>query len=263
MKIWVQLVASSGRLPRFLQVVQAQCDTAANPGTQVTVSGSPHGALGDQHAAFLHFDAHDILRLMHERVRGHGYDVYAMGNSLDPAVDALREILDIPVVSSLHAGCSIALTLGDRIGIVATNPKFGLIYRRLLDGYGLGPKLGGVGALEVIRPADLDAGFDDVAAALQIIEHVDSVAKELVAKGAEVLIVPGPIGSVLAKGGVTQMRGATVIDLYASLVKVSEAMGYLSAHCGMKPSRLGRYQAPSKEAYQEAIRVYGLNGPGH
>ena len=51
-----------------------------------------------------------------------------MGNSLDPALSVLRELLDIPVVSTLQAGCTAAMTLGGRIGVIATNTKFGMAY---------------------------------------------------------------------------------------------------------------------------------------
>ncbi|MDO8279210.1 MAG: aspartate/glutamate racemase family protein [Burkholderiaceae bacterium] len=261
MKIWLQLVSSAGRLPRFLKQVQAQCDGVANAGTQVSVSGTAHGALGDQHAAFLHCDAHDILKLMQDKVVGNGYDVYIMGNSLDPALQALRELLDIPVVSAMQVGCTAAMTLGDRIGVVATNAKFGMAYQRLIEGYGLGPKLAGIGGLKVMRPADLDAAFVDANEAGKIIEEVEASCRPLVAAGADVLLIPGPIGTILAHQGVTQILGATVIDLYPTAVKMAEGMGHLARHCGMKTSRLGLYQAPSEESRIEAKRLYGFGGP--
>lgn len=261
MKIWLQLVASAGRLPRFLQQAQAQCDAAASAGTQVIVSGTPHGALGDQHAAYLHCDAHDILRLMQERVAGQGFDVYVMGNSLDPSLQALRELLNIPVLSALQVSCSAAMTLGDRIGVVATNPKFGLVYRRLIESYGLGPKLVGIGSLKVMRPADLNAAFGNAAEGGKIVAEVKAACRPLVDAGADVLLVPGPIGTILAENGVTQIFGATVIDLYPTAVKFAEAHGHLARHCGMKTSRLGLYEDPSEESRREAARLYGFGAP--
>ncbi len=261
MKLWLQLVASAGRLPRFIAQAQAQCDSAANPGTQVTVSGSPHGALGDQHAAFLHCDAHDILHLMQQQVAGQGYDVYIMGNSLDPALHALRELLDIPVVSAFQVGCQVAMTLGDRIGVVATNPKFGLAYSRLVESYGLGPKLAGIGGLTVTRAADLDAAFDDRLVGARIVQEVEDACRPLVTTGADVLLVPGPIGTILAHQGVTRILGATLIDLYPTAVKIAEGIGYLARHRDMNTSRLGLYQSPSDESRREAARLYGFGGP--
>jgi len=258
MKIWLQLVASAGRLPRFLQECQAQCDRASAPGTQVTVSGTSHGALGDQHAVYLHCDAHEILQLMHRHVMHQGFDVYVMGNSLDPALQALRELLDIPVVSAFQVGCHAAMTLGDSIGVVATNPKFGLVYRRLVESYGLGPKLAGIGGLKVMRPADLDASFDDESEAANVVREVEIACRPLVDAGAEVLLVPGPIGTILAHAGVTQVHGATLIDLYPTATKIAEGMGHLARHCGMKTSRLGLYEAPSPESRGEAARLYGF-----
>lgn len=260
MKIWLQLVSSSGRLPRFLQNVQAQCDGAASASTQVTVSGTKHGALGDQHAAFLHCDAHEILKLMQDKIVGHGYNVYIMGNSLDPALSALRELLDIPVVSTLQVGCTVAMTLGDRIGVIATNTKFGMAYQRLIEGYGLGSKLAGISGLSVIRAADLDAAFEDENEAAKIIEAVEISSRSLIAAGADILLIPGPIGTILSQHSVTQILGATIIDLYPTAVKIAEAMGHLALHCGMKTSRLGLYEAPSEESRFEANRIYDFGG---
>lgn len=258
MNIWLQLVASQGRLSNFLAHVQAHCDEACGPGTRVTVSGTPNGALGDQHAAYLHLDAHDILRLMRERVQGKGYDVYAMGNSLDPALHPLRELLDIPVLSSMQVACSLAQMIGDRMAVIATNPKFGMVYTRLIEGYGFGDKLVGVGALEFERPGDMDAGFVDQAIAERMIEGVRNSARPLLDRGAEVLIVPGPIGTLLVKHGINEIQGAPVIDLYRSLVKVSEAVGYLASACGTRTSRRGLYQSPTPESLVEAAKKYGL-----
>ena len=260
MKIWLQLVASAGRLPRFLQECQAQCDRAAGAGTQVIVSGTTHGALGDQHAVYLHCDAHEILQLMHRHVLGQGFDAYVMGNSLDPALQPLRELLDIPVLSAFQVACSSAMTLGDRIGVVATNPKFGLAYRRLVESYGLGSRLAGIGGLAVMRPADLDASFDRPEEAARVVRQVELACRPLVDAGADVLLVPGPIGTILAHAGVTRIHGATLIDLYPTAVKMAEGMGYLARHCGMTPSRLGLYESPSAESRREAARLYGFGG---
>ena len=52
-----------------------------------------------------------------------GYDGVAISCFGDPAVKAARECVDIPVVGGFEPTMSIALGLGDRIGILAIMPE--------------------------------------------------------------------------------------------------------------------------------------------
>jgi hypothetical protein len=46
--------------------------------------GTAHGAIADQDATFLHFDADEIIRLALQEVTRSSIDVYGLANSLDP-----------------------------------------------------------------------------------------------------------------------------------------------------------------------------------
>ena len=192
MKIWYQLVSSSKRLPNFIAELTEQCARAAAPGTRVDVNGTPNGALGDHYASFLQLDALDIIKLMRTRVLGHDYQAYALANSLDPALDALREQLDIPVLSLMQVGCSLAPMLGDRFGVVVPNFKFAPMYRAVIESHGLSGKLAGIEPLGFDRISDHDAMFSDESAAEAGLREIDEVAGRLVAQGAEVILAPGP-----------------------------------------------------------------------
>jgi allantoin racemase len=260
-KIWFQLVSSRKRLPDFLDALQAQCDSVAAPGTIVEVRGTPNGALGDHYASFLHHDADEILRLLHTDVIGGGYTAYALANSLDPALDAIREQLDIPVLSVLQVGCSVAPMLGDSFGLIVPNPKFVPKYRALVTGYGLTSQLAGISPLTFDHIADHNAVFVDHHAAAATLARIEDCAGQLVAQGAEVVMAAGIVACLLHKHGVTELHGARVLDMYSTLVKVSEAMGYLAEHCGMTTSRTRRYQFPPAELMREAIATYKLDDP--
>jgi allantoin racemase len=258
-KIWFQLVSSRKRLPNFLDALQQQCDQVAAPGTVVEVQGTPNGALGDHYASFLHFDADEIIRLLHTRVRPGHYDVYALANSLDPALDALRESLDIPVLSVLEVGCAVAPMLGDRFGLIVPNSKFIPKYRDLVAGYGRERQLAGISPLQFDHIADHNAMFVDEAAAQHTLGVVSDCARELVDAGAEVVMAAGITACLLSKYRVTELHGARVLDMYSTLVKVSESMGYLAEHCGMTTSRVRRYKTPPSALVDEAVRTYRLD----
>ena len=261
MKIWFQLVSSRKRLPDFLDALQAQCDAVAAPGTVVDVRGTPNGALGDHYASFLHHDADEILRLLHTDVLGAGYDVYALANSLDPALDALREQLDVPVLSVMQVGCSVATMLGDRFGLIIPNGKFVPTYRDIVAGYGLERKLAGIAPLGFTTISDHNAVFRDEQAARITLDVISECARTLVDQGSEVVMAAGIVACLLHKHGVTELHGARVLDMYSTLVKVSEAMGYLAEHVGMTTSRVLRYQVPPAALMDEAIRTYRLDDP--
>ena len=259
MKLWFQLVSSPKRLPLFLDALRAQTSVVAGPDTEVVVSGTTEGALGDHYALFLHLDAHEIIRLARRQISGGEYDVYALANSLDPGLDALRELLDIPVLSLMQVGCSVACMIGDRFGVVVPNSKFIPAYQSIVEHHGFGSRLSGVRAMNFDHIASLDAMFGDETVAKRTVESFSSSAAELVAEGAEVVMAPGPVSCLLHRMGITEIAGGVkILDLYSTLVKVSEGVGYLAAHCGMTTSRRRKYQQPSPELIAEATRLHDL-----
>jgi allantoin racemase len=227
----------------------------------VHVRGTPNGALGDHYASFLHHDADEILRLLHTEVIGHGYGVYALANSLDPALDALREQLEVPVLSVMQVGCSIAPMLGDRFGLIIPNDKFVPKYRDVVESYGMSSKLAGISPLAFDRISDHNAMFVDDEAAARTYARIEACAAELTGQGAEVIMVAGIAASLLRKLDVREIHGARVLDMYSTLVKVSEALGYLAEHCGMTTSRMRRYRVPPPELMREAVQTYKLDDP--
>jgi allantoin racemase len=260
-KIWFQLVSSRKRLPDFLDTLQRQCDEVAATDTEVHVRGTPNGALGDHYATFLHHDADEILRLLHTDVLPGSYDVYALANSLDPALDALREQLDVPVLSVMQVGCSIAPMLGDRFGLIIPNEKFVPKYRDVVESYGMSSKLAGISPLAFDRISDHNAMFTDDEVAAHTYSRIEACAEDLVAQGSEVIMVAGITASLLRKLDVREIHGARVLDMYCTLVKVAEAMGYLADACGMTTSRLRRYRVPPVALIKEAVATYKLDDP--
>jgi allantoin racemase len=257
-RIWFQVVSSPNRLPAFLAALQQQVTRVAEPGTEVLVRGTQNGALGDQYATLLHYDADEILRLAHKEVVGRGYAAYGLANSLDPALDALRETLDMPVLSLMQVGCSVAAMLADGFGLVVPNEKFGPMYRRVVESHGFGDRLVGTRPLAFDHIASLDAMFTDEPVGTQTVERFAEIAATLVADGAEAVLAPGPVSCLLYQRGVTEVSGARIIDLYSTLLKVSEALAHLADHSGMTTSRRLRYRQPPAQILEEARRLYDL-----
>jgi allantoin racemase len=66
------------------------------------------------------------------RAQTSGYDVFALANSLDPGVVAVREVFDIPVVVQMEVSTSVACMTGEKFGVVATNEKAIPRYREIV-----------------------------------------------------------------------------------------------------------------------------------
>jgi allantoin racemase len=258
MRIRVQVVSSQENVPEFLVALQKQCESAADVDTEIDLRGTPHGALGDQYQSLLHFDTDVIVRQAYNEVRESDYDAYAMANSLDPGVGALREILDIPVLSVMEVGCSIATMLGEKFGVVVANDKFIPMYSSMIAGYGLGGRVAGIASTSFDHIPDIDRVFSDDSIAEKTIHEFERVVAQIADEGAEVVLPAGPVGCLLADRGIHDIDGVRVLDLYSSLVKFAEAMAYLGHECGVTTSRRRKYRKPPESLLREADRRYGI-----
>ena len=167
MRIWYQVVSSRKRLPSFLEEVQRQCDAVSSPGVTVEVRGTDHGGNGDQFYSVRHLHGAEMLQMAQREFAADRRDVYAMANCLDPVVDELREVLDAPVITFMEAGCFLASLVGDRIGIVAPNTKMVPRLTSIVEHYGYGRKLVGLGALNCDHIPEFDGMFADPALAAE------------------------------------------------------------------------------------------------
>ena len=159
-KIWFQLMASEQRSPGFISAVQHQLRQCVSPSTEVLVRGTTHGAFADQYRLLFHYDEREIITNGLQAQRD-GFDVFALGNSLDPGVVALREVLDIPVVVQMEVSCSVAMMTGEKFGVVATNTKSEPRYREIVHGYGLTSRLAGVDSVRFDHLPRIHEAFTD------------------------------------------------------------------------------------------------------
>ena len=148
-------MASEQRSSGFFSAVQKHLDDIVSPSSHVDVRGTTHGAYADQYRLLFHYDEREIIE-NGLRAQREGYDVFALGNSLDPGVTALREVLDIPVVVQMEVSCCVACMTGERFGIVATNDKSIPRYREIVHGYGLAWGRARRSRLRSIRPSSED-----------------------------------------------------------------------------------------------------------
>ena len=256
-RVWYQVLSSRAKTPEMFGVLQEHLDSLANQGTTVDIQGTAVGGFADQYSAFLHLDGARILDLALENFSGDSPpDVYAMANSLDPVVQGLREVLDVPVLTLMEVACSLAPSLGDRYGILVPNRKFYPMYRDLVASYGSASKLGAIDNLPYDRILDMRGIFaGDAGAADKCMSAVSDGFSRLGDRGADIVIVPGPVGMFLSHSGVTEFDGVRYLDAFGLLLKVAEG---IAAMPGLTTSRFWRYAKPPQALFEEALSEYDL-----
>jgi allantoin racemase len=256
-KIWFQLMASESRSPGFISAVQEQLDRVVSPGTEVVVRGTTHGAFSDQFRLLFHYDEREIitkgLQAQHE-----GFDVYAIGNSLDPGVTALREVLDIPVVVQMEVSSLVACMTGERFGIVATNEKFSPRYREIVRGYGLESRLVGVDSVQFDYLPRIHEGFTNPDVAASVVEAYKASARRLIACGADTIFGTGVHTTLAATAGLREVDGIVIQDTYALLARFAETAAAIRDYTGHWTSRGPLYARPSADILTRAGQMYDI-----
>lgn len=229
----------------MIESVQRLCDEAAAPGTVVEVHGTEHGALGDQYRLFLNYDAREVLEHAIEVRRNGGYDAFLLGNSLDPAVVELRELLDIPVLTFMEVACHTACMMGSRFGLISTNPRFVPRYLEMVAGYGLRDRFAGASAIDFSNVRALNDVFSDREAGRSCVDQILKAARQNLEQGAEVIIPTGPLTGLL------RMHQAL-------LVMGGEAMVKMKRLTGHHVSRRLLYEAPPQALLEQIAETRSI-----
>ncbi len=194
------------------------------------------------------------------RASNEGFNAVALGCFVDPVLDELREVLDIPVLGMAETAMHLACMLGRRFAVLTRTPSFSpKFHRELVTRYGLNGRCSGHYAF--------DCPFEEVVAGLDgdadsPISKLERVAETAVAEGAEVLLIGcGVLNLVAMQSGINQLAGASVLDVSGALMKMTETMVTLQRACGTTVSRAGIYQRPTEEELANALKIYALDQP--
>lgn len=72
-----------------------------------------------------------------KKIENQNYDGVFISCMADPAIDAAREILDIPVVAPCRISCAVAAELADKFSIITVVPSVIHTFENILRKYGL------------------------------------------------------------------------------------------------------------------------------
>lgn len=187
-----------------------------------------------------------------------GYDAVAVGCFFDPALQVLRSIVDIPVVSLAESCMTVATSVGRTFGLVTLCPDESGHLHSLARSYGFESRLAGI---EGLTPGIDEFALEDTggAAAREVVARFAQACRLLADQGAEVVIPgDGVLNEFLIRTGITQSAGLPVMDALGVLFHHAAMMVRLRRASGLETSRAHFYARPPQHMVDAARSFAGL-----
>lgn len=227
------------------ELIRAEAQRAAGPGTQIEVLTAPFGVAYIETRFEAMIGAYATAQVAAEHHAS--YDAVIVAAFGDPGLGGLREALPIPVTGLTEAALASAHLLGHRISIIAISQRIQAWYREVVESYGFGGRLVSIRALD--RP------LSGIGAVQQ--EHSDALkalAERAVDEdGADVIVLAGAPLAGLAR----TLRGqlpVPVVDGVSSAVRHVQTLVALQAGAHVRgsfappPAKPNRGLPPAIEA---------------
>ena len=163
----------------------------------------------------------------------------------DTGVDAVRTILDVPVVGICQAAMQAAAVVANRFSIITTLKRSVPALEHLVMKYGFDRMCGKVRAADV--PV-LDLENDETNAVQLIEKEIERALKEDDAEA----VVLGCAGMIDFSRALTNQFGVPVIEGVGAAVKLVEGLASLQ----IKTSQRGGYATPRQKAYTGILERY-------
>ena len=197
-----------------------------------------------------------------------GFDAVMITCFGDPMLWAIRQAVDIPVVSLGESSMLLATMMGHTFGVVAISPYTIYEMEHTIDKYGLRERSVGIRSTSESGDEQAEALID----ARRAIEAFKKVGRELIADGAEVLI-PGcglmspalrlaPGAEKEYPNGLIEVDGVPVADVMGDTIKMAETMVSLKRAGSCWISRKGLYAQATPRAKEFGQMVLQDDGPG-
>ena len=194
------------------------------------------------------------------RADAEGFDVAFITCGNDPAVEAARDLLRTPVVSSTESAMLLACTLGRRFGCVTFDDDSAVLVERNIRFFGLQHR-----ALPV-RPAR-SAGFyegcqrwfeDPEYLREQVIPRFEIAAQSLIADGADVVIGACGNFAALPYHGYAKVTGTEVpvLDAVASGAQMAGLIARQRRALGIATSKQRGYKGVSAEIAAQVLAPF-------
>lgn len=225
---------------RMTEMIRSSAEQAAAFGTEIVCEGLRRGPEYADCAYDGVIVSHELGQMVQADMRmTAGYDAYVVASFADPALDALRELTDKPVVGIAESALHFASFLGYKFAVINTLPRLERTFEDEVRRAGASDRLAVV-KLPPYRVSSFLESTEDAKAML-----VKTAREAIEQDGAEVIILAGGMLAGYA-GFLSAAIGAPVLDGVKCAVKMAEALAAL----GLTTSKIKTYAWPdAKKAY--------------
>lgn len=183
-----------------------------------------------------------------------GYDAVAISCFFDPGLREARSLVHIPVVSLCETSLFVAAAIGGRFGLIGLGPEQVFVLNDLIARYGA---TGRVAATLPMDPAVTEDELESIhGEGGDLVERIEAVAREAVARGADVIIpAEGVLNTALVRRGVRTLAGVPVLDAYGTLLNYAEMLVRLNRMSALRVSHAGFYAGPDAAGVDHFTKV--------
>ncbi|HQG32885.1 MAG TPA: aspartate/glutamate racemase family protein [Deltaproteobacteria bacterium] len=247
MKITILGAFTDGLIESFGadKIILDVANKAKNPDTEIEYKnlgkGLTHVDDGDIYAFHLFCETTMLMGMYEEQNKG--ADALVMGCFYDPALLAVRGVVNLPVIGSAEAAMHLACSMGEKFGIVTPNYECQHVMLRNSLTYGLRNRMIDNRPIRCIKRmnwAEVDPS--------EIINSFKDTVRGLADDGAEVVILGcwAWIPTITALG-IHEVDGIPLIDPCIAAIKYAELFGGLKKSGIPWISRKSMYRTPPKD----------------
>ena len=215
-------------------LIRAEAQRSASPGTELTVLSAPFGVAYIETRFEALVGAYATAQVAAEHLAGH--DAVIVAAFGDPGLAGLREVLPVPVLGMSESALASACLLGHRFSIVAISQRIQAWYRETVESHGLIGRLASIRALD--RPLSSIGGVQGEHRA-RLRELCEQVVDQ---DGAEVIILGGAPLAGLARSLAGELP-VPVVDGVSSAVRHADSLVALAPGRALR----GSFAPPPKK----------------
>jgi allantoin racemase len=227
------LVANPNTSDVVLDVILASARRRALPDTEIAGLSSPNGTRSIDCAYGDYMSAPHMIEAVRRRVAVDRPDAVVLAGFGNVGIYALKELLDIPVVSISEASMAMACLLGHRFSTLTMLEQFIPYQQDLVRLYGFESKCASVRAINI--------NVEEAATHRErTLRDLSVQVKELVSRDQAEVVILACAGLCGYDEALSELSGVPVIDPVVAGVKMAEAF----VGMGISHSKVRKFRAP-------------------
>ena len=197
----------------------------------------------------------EILKSMIQAEKD-GYDAVISACWFDPAIEAAKQLLRIPVVGSAQSSMHLACLMGHKFAIVTSDQRYIPHMGELISRYRMSDNVIDQKPIRSLTLSGLEIVNCLHGDYTSIIQNFQEIAKGCVEDGAEVVIIGcGLLSPLLSTSGIRYVEEAPIVDSIMIGIKMAEILVDLHKAGIPTISRKGLYLAPSAANIETVLEL--------